>query len=129
CSGDCKAPTNGCKNDSRRGSTPWSKLGRTSASFSSSSSRIRKRRSIDPSPFSGFLPLKKLIQQILTAAQVRDTVELGYPPLNPGRLMFPAPVQPEVLCGCLMNAALQGGREALGDGPHGIRAALVFLGQ
>src|SRR5439155_20482942 len=77
CSGDCKAPTNGCKNDSRRGSTPWSKLGRTSASFSSSSSRIRKRRSIDPSPFSGFLPLKKLIQQILTAAQVRDTVELG----------------------------------------------------
>src|SRR5439155_20763736 len=76
CSGDCKAPTNGCKNDSRRGSTPWSKLRRTSASFSSSSSRIRKRRSIDPSPFSGFLPLKKLIQQILTAAQVRDTVEL-----------------------------------------------------
>src|SRR5689334_1271920 len=59
CSVDRNVATNGCKKDSSRGSTPLSKLGRTSASLNNSSNRIRKRRSIDGSPFHGFTPLKE----------------------------------------------------------------------
>src|SRR5260370_4508264 len=43
------------------------------------------------------------------------------------RLVLPAPVQPEVLLRVASNQALEGGRETLGDRPHGVGLAGVLL--
>jgi len=58
-SADSNEATNGSRNDSSRSTTPVSKPGRTLASSNNSSSRIRKRRSIDSPPPNEFIPLKE----------------------------------------------------------------------